>query len=127
MEHRFHPRRELQTEVTLYHRGEAVAICTTRNISLGGMLVHTAPLRFCKNLPLELELRAKPFTPGTRLRLSAFVVHDQGEGTGLMFHQLPTWARQMLSTVMRDAGTTPAWEHNLDALSPEPPVLLLRR
>ncbi len=127
MEHRFHPRRELQTEVTLYHRGEPVAICTTRNISLGGMLIHTAPLRFCKNLPVELELRSDPFTPAPQDRLAAFVVRDQGEGTGLMFRQLPPWARQMLSAVMQDANTTFGWENSPESPSPEPPILLFRR
>lgn len=124
MEHRFHPRRDLQTEVMLYHHGEAVAICTTRNISLSGVFIHTAPLHFCKHLSLEIELCTPRLAPVRGRRLTAFVVQVQGEGTGLMFRQLPDWAHRLVGTLLLESTplTHPYGPH---PIMPTPPILLL--
>lgn len=133
MEHRFHPRRDLQAEVMLYHHGEAVAICTTRNISLGGMHIHTAPLRFCKNLPLEIELRPGSQNllhlpaQGSTKRLAAFVVHHQADGTGLMFRQLPPWAHSVLHRLVLQLTEPPVWPHRITPASTDPAIVLLNR
>ncbi|MGD8572355.1 MAG: PilZ domain-containing protein [Gammaproteobacteria bacterium] len=85
MEHRCSARVPVSYRVTLYRDKMPVAVCATKNISLGGLFVATGPLVYPKNTTLEVDIKLDTEQGAARYRLPACVVFHSQEGVGLMF------------------------------------------
>lgn len=125
MEHRFHPHAAVEAEAIVIHRGAPVAICLTRDLSLGGAFIRTGPLNFPRNTPLELDLALRTGEVIERHRVSALVVHSGAGGTGLLFLNTNAAARAAIRNAQHlaaTAGQGSSWTRG-DNL--QPPILLM--
>lgn len=104
MEHRFHPRRAIEIETVVFHRGVPTAICQTRDLSLGGAFVCTGPIDFYRHTPLEVELALDTGGLVEYHRLPASVVHSGPQGAGLVFLNINSEARTAIRSALRAAG-----------------------
>ncbi|HKJ21619.1 MAG TPA: PilZ domain-containing protein [Gammaproteobacteria bacterium] len=104
MEHRFHPRRAIEIETVVFHRGVPAAICQTRDLSLGGAFVRTGPMSFYRHTPLEVELALDRGGLVEHHCLPAFVVRSDPQGVGLMFLNINSDARTAIRSALQAAG-----------------------
>lgn len=88
MEHRLGTRRAVATAVLL-HRPEAAAVAgRTREVSVSGMFVETAPQAFAANSVIDVELTLPASTGLRTYRWKAMVIRKTEAGLGLMFDRL---------------------------------------
>lgn len=87
MEHRWHTRWPVNFDVLLYHHGLPIAHCRASNLSLNGILVQGEPSNLPIDGPVEIEFEYQAHEPPRRCRLSASIIHQSDQGTGLMFLQ----------------------------------------
>lgn len=100
MEHRWSERKTINVDVYVYHRGIPVAVCKTRDVSMGGMQIQVGPLGFYKNTPLELEFSASRLGDSRRYRLPGNVVHCSRNRMGVMLDDTLPEVREALSRLL---------------------------
>lgn len=100
MEHRWSERKTVNVDVYVYHRGIPVAVCKTRDVSMGGMQIRVGPLGFYKNTPLELEFTATGPGETRRYRLPANVVHCSRNRMGVIVDESHPDTRAALSRLL---------------------------
>ncbi|MEJ2573620.1 MAG: hypothetical protein P8164_08565 [Gammaproteobacteria bacterium] len=86
MEHRWNPRKEMDSRVTVYRHGLGDFMAAVKNISAEGMLVDTGQYALPKGVMVELAAAALDGLQSSLLRLRALTVHADDDGAaGLMF------------------------------------------
>lgn len=108
MEHRWSERRRVCIDVKIYHNGNSVALCKTRDLSMGGMQIRVGPLGFYTNTPLEVEFEVQADGGARRYRLPCNVVHCSRDRLGVMIHETHAEAHAALSRLHGDA-VSPDW------------------
>ena len=85
----------MSVEIMIFHQGVPVVKTTTRNLSLGGMLIESGAAHFNRNDIVEVELvEDAPL----RQRFPAMVVRRHGiDSLGLMFWNEETGIRKVLA------------------------------
>ena len=88
IEHRWSERKPIAMEVRIHHPSAGAVTARTRDVSLEGMFVETDPTE----LPINTELEVSFVTPGEngpeQHRVSAYVVHRNEAGVGLMLRHV---------------------------------------
>ena len=82
---RVSPRREMNFEVLVFHRGTALALGHTRDIGLEGMYVQASCPEITRHCLVEVEFALPDDTERNRHRIPALVVRISKDGLGLMF------------------------------------------
>ena len=100
MEHRWSERKTVNVDVYVYHRGIPVAVCKTRDVSMGGMQIRVGPLGFYKNTPLELEFTATGPGETRRYRLPGNVVHCSRNRMGVIVDESHPDTRAAMSRLL---------------------------
>jgi hypothetical protein len=103
MEHRFGNRRVVRAPVMLQARAQAPVVAHTREVSLSGMFVETAPAVFAANSVIDVELTLPGATGLRTYHWQAMVVRTTESGVGLMFDRLRPPAIMRLLAIL-DAG-----------------------
>jgi len=85
MEHRWSVRTPLSTKVTIYHNKIPVAVCTTKDIGLGGLFINSGPLTYPVNTTLDLEFKLDSGKEFKQYRIFSSVVYSSEKGLGLTF------------------------------------------
>jgi len=100
MEHRISIRYDVRLTVGIYHRGAWVETCQTKDISSGGMFLHTRPGPIKRNSLIEVTFD-KPGIAGVKCyRLPSLVVHGAKGGIGVMFRSQNTDAHAALKQLI---------------------------
>lgn len=106
MEHRWGGRKAVVVPVTVYHEGMPVGHGRTRNIGREGLFVEGRDLGFPVHTLLDLELPAALTGRRNRHRIPGLVIHNHGDGVGLMFcsfdHHLFQGIEELLETLSSD-------------------------
>ncbi len=84
VEHRWSERKPIQMDVTLFYEPMGTILGRTRNISLEGMFVQTNGIKLPLNARLEVSFVSRSHGKEKEHHVPAYVVHDHGDGVGLM-------------------------------------------
>ena len=115
MEHRWSVRTPLSTQVTIYHNKLPVAVCTTKDIGLGGLFINSGPITYPVNTTLDLEFKLDSGEEFKQYRMLACVVYGSEKGLGLMFLEPnPEVIRTVRKMILDNAHN-----HTQDIQSPE--------
>jgi hypothetical protein len=85
MEHRWHPRDEIDSPVMVYQKEVGLIKATVRNISADGMLVDMGRFAMAKGTMVALAGAAISRFQGPLLQLRALIIHGNDGLAGLMF------------------------------------------
>lgn len=84
MEHRWNPRKEINSRVMVYQPQIGIIKAAVKNISAEGMLVDTGQYALTKGVIVELADAALNRLQSKMLRLKALIVHTDDSAAGLM-------------------------------------------
>ena len=85
MEHRWNPRKEIDSPVMVYHEQIGIIKASVKNVSADGMLVDTGQLMLKKGTIVELAGATMRSIKNKMVRLKALIVHANEGLAGLMF------------------------------------------
>ena len=88
MEHRYETRKPLAVNVVIQDHDQTPILGQTRNISIGGMFVDTNQTKLPVNTFVNVSLFPMVDKQQKSFCASAFVIHSQDSGAGLMFIDL---------------------------------------
>jgi hypothetical protein len=88
IEHRWSERKPIAMEVHLYHPSAGEVMARTRDVSLEGMFVETNATDLPVNTELEVAFTTFGKNGPEQHRVSAYVVHRNEAGVGLMLRHV---------------------------------------
>lgn len=88
IERRCSPRKPVAMEVRLHHPSAGEVIAITRNISIEGMFVETDTTALSDDTELEVSFVTFGATGPQQHRVSAYIVHRNAAGIGLMLRHV---------------------------------------
>ena len=98
MEHRYYPRMRISTEVDVFKRDKLLAHATTRDISLGGMLLQTEPPQLSPKDLIVLRVWMK----GAEQVMRGVVVHATSQYAGVRLVDMSKEASHAMFDFLRD-------------------------
>jgi hypothetical protein len=98
MEHRYYPRMRISTEVDIFRRDKLLAHATTRDISLGGMLLQAEPPLLNPNDLIVLRVWMK----GAEQVLRGVVVHATSPYAGVRLIDMSQDASRAMFDYLRE-------------------------
>ena len=88
IEHRWSERKPIAMEVCIHHPSAGEVTATTRDISLEGMFVETNATELPINTEVEVSFATLGENGREQHRVSAYVVHRNEAGVGLMLRHV---------------------------------------
>lgn len=85
MEHRWNPRKEINSPVMVYQEQIGIIKASVKNVSADGMLVETGGFGLTKGAVVELAGATLRSIESKMLRLKALIIHADDGVAGLMF------------------------------------------
>lgn len=102
IEHRHAKRVALTKKISIYHRGNFVANCKAKNISLDGVALWAGPMQYHRNTMLDVKIDYDEKNSFDSIVLPAIVVHSSSDVLGLMFRQVDEQAQQIIRQLMKN-------------------------
>ena len=116
MEHRWHPREEIDSPVMVYQKKIGMIKAVVRNISVDGMLVDLGRFAMAKGTVVALAGATVSGLQGQLLQLRALIIHSNDSLAGLMFvggrHSLAA-LRNNLQKYSGEESYSPSGEMNV--------------
>jgi len=109
MEHRWHPRRPVRVDVTLYHRDRPVAVCRSRDVSRDGIFfeVDSRVPGLDAGTFVTADLRWRDAHGTRRTRVGGLVVHRARDGLGVLLVHREASAAAAVAALARDGLAPP--------------------
>ena len=106
MEHRWNHRHPLDMRLSLLVPGTGIVPARTRDISRGGVNVHSPGGVLRRNIPVSVILHLRDGAALVRHSLRALVVRVHEEGAGLMFVDMDGETFRVVGKLL---GASPVW------------------
>lgn len=100
MEHRYTERKPVQFSVMVACPRVGLFRGLARDLSLGGMRVHSDCVMMPLHAPVTVSFQPDPDNPLHCLQAQGMVVHQQGTAFGLMFDDLETESAEALRALI---------------------------
>ncbi len=108
MEQRWSQRRPVVLEVDVWHHGDVLGSCRTRDVGLGGVFLELSEGKPQKHMDVDLVFRLRGAEQYTKHRLRARVVRVNDDGVGLMFRDFDTSSFRALQEILRQTPVAAA-------------------
>jgi len=106
MEHRYSERVSVGLPVQVYYQTQPPLDARVLNVGREGMYIHTDNHPLPRGCLLRLAFRL-PGTGEREFRVPAMVIHNHGEGIGVMFQIIPNRLEQALEELLERAANPP--------------------